>query len=39
MLKFMRDLRSRWEQTAGEDSYLPAEAESCQQSFLNVSVK
>jgi len=39
VLKFTRDLNSRWEQTAGEDSYLPAEAKSCQQSFPNISVE
>lgn len=37
VLKFTRDLSSRWEQTAGEDSYLPAEARAVSRAFWTLA--
>lgn len=37
VLKFTRDLSSRWEQTAGEDSYLPAEVRAVSRAFWTLA--
>lgn len=37
VLKFTRDLSSRWKQTAGEDSYLPAEARAVSRAFWTLA--